>query len=78
MHKKYFFRLKPLAELLLFFIRYVVVTTDAKQISFTHVRCLKYEIEHVVPFHFIHVFLCLPLCPFFWIRSKYIYIFFVL
>ena len=66
-------RLRPLVELLLFFIRYVVVTTGAKQMAFTYAHCWNYQIVHFVSFHFIHVFLCLFLCPFFWIRSKYIF-----
>ena len=46
--------------------------------AFTHAHCWKYQIVHFVSFHFIHVFLCLFLCPFFWIRSKYIFFSFVI
>ena len=52
-------RLGPLVDLLLFFIRYIVVTTGAKQMAFTHAHCGKYQIVHSESFHFIHVFLCL-------------------
>ena len=41
--------------------------------AFTHTHRWKYQIIHFVSFHFIYVFLCLFLCPFFWIRSKYIF-----
>ena len=39
--------------------------------AFTHAHCWKYQRVHFVSFHFNHVFSCLFLCPFFWIRSKY-------
>ena len=90
-------RPRPVAELLLFFIRYVVVTTGAKQVAFTHAHCcranahmvygLKYQHftlhsitlfvlntsatrpyvpkNVTLPCIFIHVFLCLLLCPVF-------------
>ena len=57
-------RLRPLVELLLFFIRGVVVTTSAKYMAFALAHCLKHEIAHFVSFHFIHVSLCLFLCLF--------------
>ena len=74
MHKKYFLRLKPLAELLLFFIRYVVVTTGAKQISFTHALFkMPNRTFCVISFHS-----CLFVLAFvsFFLDSKEIYIFF--
>ena len=67
-------RLRPLVELLLFFIRYVVVTTGAKSMAFTHAHWWKYQTVHFVSFHFVHVFLCLFYVLFFWIQSKYIYL----
>ena len=65
-------RFRPLVELLLFFIRYVVVTTDAKQMAFTHAHCLKYKMVHCVSFHgclFVLVFVS------FFLDSKQICIF---
>ena len=49
-------RLRNLVELL-FLTRYVVVTTGAKKIAFTHdiAENIKWSI---LSFHFIHVFLC--------------------
>ena len=38
--------------------------------AFSHAHCCKYQIVHFVSFHFIHVFLCSFLCPFFWIRKE--------
>ena len=46
--------------------------------AFTHAHCWKYQIVHLVSFHFIHVFLCVFLCPFFWIRGKYLFFGFVI
>ena len=36
--------------------------------AFTHALSWKNPVVHFVSFHFIHVFLCLFLCSFFWIR----------
>ena len=50
-------RSRPLVEVLLSFVRYVVETTGAKWMAFTHAQCRKYKIVYFKSFHSF-------LCPF--------------
>ena len=51
-------RLTPLVDILSFFIRYVVVTTGAKQMALTYAHCWKYQIVHFISFHFMSFCAC--------------------
>ena len=64
-------RLRPLVELLLFFIRYVVVSEHWCKIDgvYACVCIISNSPFYVIPFHY--VFLCLFLGPFFWIRNMF-------